>query len=387
MNKEFDVGVIGAGVMGLCSAYFLSKSGLKVILFEQFNIGHLHGSSHGDGRIFRTATISEENDVICEMGKLSRQLWEEIEQETNTKLLHKCGILMYGDKNCNDLIVTEKVLKSKKEIYQSLNAKAVHEQFPQYLLTDDDRALFVKDAGIIYADRAVKATYELCKKYGTTILENSRIEKIDRSKEKISVQIKDNSYKVSKLVITSGPWTNKVLGSAQLTLMPLRITNEQVNYFPIKPNGPNYTDTGNIPVFIRVGKKNFYGLPQISHGIGGIKIGGHIVGPTVDPDNRLYDFDPKTADSMVKDILPQFPFAEIKPIHFVRCLYSVTPDEQFILGIHQQDKRVVLGCGFCGAGFKHGAVIGKLLTQLIKGEKTDVNITSFSPDRFPGSKL
>jgi len=384
---EFDVGVIGGGVMGLCSAYYLSKSGLKVVLFEQFKIGHHHGSSHGDGRIFRTATIAAESAVISEMGKISRGLWEDIEREANIKLLHKCGILVYGNKDCSDLIETEKILKEKKEKYKSLTSKSVNLRYPQYLLPDNESALFVEDAGIVYADRAIKATYDLCKKYGATIIENIRILKIDRSASKISLQTKDNNYNVSKLVITSGPWTNKVLESAQLSLMPLRITNEQVNYFPVKTNGPNCTDTGDMPVFIKVGQQNYYGLPQINHGFGGIKIGGHIVGPSVDPDNRFYDFDPKTVQATIEDILPQFPYLEKKPVHFVRCLYSVTPDELFILGRHRDDKRVVLGCGFCGAGFKHGTVVGKILTQLVRGEETEVNISSLSPHRFHISKL
>jgi len=155
----------------------------------------------------------------------------------------------------------------------------------------------------------------------------------------------------------------------------------------LKKGKPDHTDHGNMPVFIKEGVKNFYGLPQINHGIGGVKIGGHIVGEIVDPDKRSFDLDEERKRATEEDMLPYFPHLEKNSIQFARCLYEVTPDERFIIGIHPNDKRVIIGAGFCGAGFKHGSVVGKMLTQLVRGEKTEVNISGFDPSRFIKSKL
>jgi sarcosine oxidase len=53
-NKAYDLIVVGAGVMGAATADFASGAGARTLLLEQFGtVGHRHGSSHGDGRIFR----------------------------------------------------------------------------------------------------------------------------------------------------------------------------------------------------------------------------------------------------------------------------------------------------------------------------------------------
>lgn len=96
--------------MGLSTAYYLASSGKKCLLLEQFAVGHIHGryllrsfeqkknvfkqihsffsSSHGDGRIVRSADFQ---DIYFEMGAYSLKLWKELEIKQNTQLLHLSG--------------------------------------------------------------------------------------------------------------------------------------------------------------------------------------------------------------------------------------------------------------------------------------------------------
>ena len=50
-----DVAVVGAGIMGAATAYALACDGREVVLYEQFEVGHTRGSSHGRSRIVRLA--------------------------------------------------------------------------------------------------------------------------------------------------------------------------------------------------------------------------------------------------------------------------------------------------------------------------------------------
>ena len=46
------------------------------------------------------------------------------------------------------------------------------------------------------------------------------------------------------------------------------------------------------------------------------------------------------------------------------CMYTMTPDEHFILDFHPDDHRIVVGCGFSGHGFKFAPVVGEVLAKL-----------------------
>ena len=50
-----------------------------------------------------------------------------------------------------------------------------------------------------------------------------------------------------------------------------------------------------------------------------------------------------------------------------RCMYDVTPDEDFILDYYPDGRAIVIGSGFSGHGFKFGILIGELLAALARG--------------------
>ena len=96
-NTQFDVIVIGMGVMGAATLATLAKRGARVLGIEQFAIGHDRGSSHGESRIFRIAYY-EHPDYVPLLKRALHQ-WRELETECETTLLHPCGGLWLGRPN------------------------------------------------------------------------------------------------------------------------------------------------------------------------------------------------------------------------------------------------------------------------------------------------
>src|SRR5919108_2955449 len=47
MNSQYDVAIVGGGVIGVCSAYYLTQKGLRVVLIEKGEIAS--GCSYGNG--------------------------------------------------------------------------------------------------------------------------------------------------------------------------------------------------------------------------------------------------------------------------------------------------------------------------------------------------
>lgn len=91
-QKEiYDIAIVGGGVMGSSTAYFLTKSSptLKILLLEQFDFLHRLGSSHGDSRIIRM-TYSQEHFTKL-MITSAYPGWASVEKEGATKIFTKTG--------------------------------------------------------------------------------------------------------------------------------------------------------------------------------------------------------------------------------------------------------------------------------------------------------
>src|ERR1043165_6391181 len=94
MAERFDAIVIGAGMAGSAAAWQLSCDGRRVLLLEQFEIGHQRGSSHGESRIFRFAYPQPE---YAKFAMQSKPLWLKLERDSEKKLLHSIGGLDFAD--------------------------------------------------------------------------------------------------------------------------------------------------------------------------------------------------------------------------------------------------------------------------------------------------
>jgi sarcosine oxidase len=64
------------------------------------------------------------------------------------------------------------------------------------------------------------------------------------------------------------------------------------------------------------------------------------------------------------------------------CLYTMSPDGHFVVGLHPQHARVAIAAGFSGHGFKFASVMGEILADLALDGKTPHPIGFLSPERF-----
>ena len=71
-----DVAVIGAGVNGLATGWALRRAGVDAVVYEQFELGHIRGSSHGRTRIFRLAYPA---DVWVRLAHEALAGWRDLE--------------------------------------------------------------------------------------------------------------------------------------------------------------------------------------------------------------------------------------------------------------------------------------------------------------------
>ena len=64
------------------------------------------------------------------------------------------------------------------------------------------------------------------------------------------------------------------------------------------------------------------------------------------------------------------------------CLYTVTPDANFVIDVHPDNERILIASPCSGHGFKHSAAIGEALAEQVIDGKSQIDISSFSMKRF-----
>ena len=115
----------------------------------------------------------------------------------------------------------------------------------------------------------------------------------------------------------------------------------------------------------------FYGFPEITPG-GGIKLACHSGGDVVDGpeslDRSLKSSDLTEIQSFVSQWLPEVSGEMLR--HAV-CMYTMSPDENFIIDKHPEHQQVVFAAGLSGHGFKFASVIGEIMADLaLEGHTT-----------------
>src|SRR5437899_11525528 len=163
--KRFETIVVGCGGMGSSISYHLSRRGAKTLVLERFKLNHENGSSHGRTRIIRTAYFEAPRYV--RLAKRAFQLWSGLEAETGRRLLEVTGGLMRGKPDAPIVVGSLRSARAFSLPHSLLDAKELAERFPAFAASDSERALYERNAGILFPDRCMEAYKEMAEEEGT----------------------------------------------------------------------------------------------------------------------------------------------------------------------------------------------------------------------------
>ncbi|XP_045172453.2 peroxisomal sarcosine oxidase-like [Mercenaria mercenaria] len=381
-DEVYDVIVVGAGIEGSSTAYNLAKFGKRTLLLEQFPLPHSRGSSHGQSRITRKAYGSR--DFYTQMMAEAFAMTDELQKECGEQLFINCGCLVIGPRTADFLSKTKSCLKRYGIPHDQFDIYEQRKRFPALSFRDDFEFVLDKSGGLLRSDKILQAFQRQFVRYGGVLCDGEPM--IDLYPGTIvSVKTTKGLHRARSVVLTLGPWAAKFLPRLGLNvpLQPLKIT---VCYWKEK-HGGNF-NIENFPTFTMngaAGKHHIYGLPACEYP-GLVKICLHH-GPNIDPDNRDGVENDWVLDAMKLIIATHFPSLEKEPSIVETCIYTNTPDEDFVLDVHPTWKNIVIGAGFSGHGFKLAPVVGKVLGELATGQKPSYDLSHFKINRFFKTKL
>jgi monomeric sarcosine oxidase len=373
--SSYDVLVLGGGIVGAATAENLARRGRRVLLVDQFEPGHKRGSSHGDSRIIRLAYPEA---IYVEMAQLSYTGWAELEERARESLLKMSGGWDCGPIGSPHLAALEASFRRFNIPYERLPAQESRRRFPQFHLDEGSEALYHAQAGILFADKAVKALWRLAQAYGATTQTGERIEQINVQADGIELRSQSGAtWHAPRLVLAAGPWAGQLLAPLGLQLK-LEVSQEQVAYFPVKDDLDHRV--GVMPYVLDFHTHPyFYALPQVE--VPGVKVGWHHTGPEINPD-RPQPFSEENLAAVQEFIRRRLPHLDTTPLEISSCLYTNSLDYHFILDRHPRYPNIAIAAGFSGHGFKFGPVLGQILAALALDEAPPVSLAQFALSRF-----
>lgn len=369
--------VLGAGAMGTATAYQLAKRGEPVLLVEQFQVGHDRGSSHGVSRIIRHSYA----DVrYARFMPEAFQAWRRLEADAGRLLYHRTGAVSACPPDIEYVRQVAEGLEAIDIPYRRMTGSELRRVMPAYEGPNDDDIVFEPDAGILPAGQILSTFVELARQFGgprTTVLEGCPIRQIDLEGAR-PVLLADNlRIEADRLIVVAGPWVGKLLPELNI---PFKVTRQQVHYF--RPTQSALFQLGNFPVYIyksRSESEAFYGLPACPGP--SVKFARH-AGFKVDPDK--VDRDEIEAETQkirdfLRDRIPALADSEKERVEI--CLYTVSPDEGFLVGPLSSCDDVYVASACSGHGFKFSCLLGEILADLATQGETQTDLGPWSLQR------
>jgi sarcosine oxidase len=337
-----DVVVIGGGVMGAAAARALGRRGREVVLLEQFEVGHKRGSSHGTSRIFR---FSYRDPLYVGMAMEALPLWRQLEKESGRDLLTTTGGLDVGE-----AVPTHAgALETLGATFEIMDGAEAGRRFPFLSIPPAEPVLFQPDAGIVAADTAVRAFAESAAAHGVEVRERTRVNRLRVVGEEAVIETEDGEYRARVAVVTAGAWARPLLAGAGIDI-PTTPTRETPAYFRL-PHGvvpPSMVEWSEPAVYA------LFSPPD------SLKVAEHHAGPVTDPDDDGV-VSKKSVARISAWVAGRYPRADSEAHHAETCIYTNTPDEDFIL---ERRGPIVIGSPCSGHGFKFAPAIGERLADL-----------------------
>lgn len=371
---NYDAIVLGAGGVGSAALWQLASRGLRVLGIDRFTPPHDRGSSHGQTRIIRQAYFEHADYVPLLLE--SYRLWEGLEQLAGKELKRETGLVEIGPP---EGAVISGVLAAARlhglEV-ESLSAAEIERRWPAMRVTRELSGFFERRGGFLHVEQCIDACLSAARAAGAELLTGVEVLGWSSGAD-IVVQTTAGVFHTQRLIVTAGAWAGRLLEPLGLHL---RVRRKPVMWHAV--DDASATADGGFPCFLfELPSGVFYGFPAID--ARGLKAAEHSGGEMVDDpllvDRGLRPADRAPVEQFVRSHLPrvQTPCRE----HSV-CLYTMSPDEHFIVDRHPEDPRVVFAAGLSGHGFKFVPVLGRALTELALDGSSSLPIEFLSLARF-----
>jgi sarcosine oxidase len=273
---------------------------------------------------------------------------------------------------------TRRAAKAHHLKLQDLDKREAAARFPTLKFLPNESILFEADGGVLRPEAAIRAHLQHAKAAGAEMRFDVTMESWRARVGNFEISLADGSkITARKLILSLGPWFARELAKLDVEIRVQR--NVQVWFTP----ATHAYDAPGFPPFLvtRPGMlAPLYGFPDFGDGV---KAAFHGAGELTEAAQLKRDVDPaRDLEPLVRAMEDWMPGAAREFREAKVCMYSLTPDQHFIVDTHPEHSNLVLCGGFSGHGFKFAPVIGEIAADLALQGGTEHDIQFLSLRRF-----
>ena len=379
--SNFDVAVIGLGAMGSATLYAAARRGLRVFGVDRYEPGHRRGSSFGESRLIRLAYFEDPSYVP--LVREAYQRWRDLEAATGEKVLTITGLIEAGFPG-SPLVMnswrssTEHNLRSER-----LSAGDANARYPAFKLPADWDVIYQRDAGALMPEKAIRLFVAGAKDSGAKVRLNTRVVSVEPLGEGVLVVLEGGErVQAGAAVVAAGAWIADLLPDVGANL---RLTRQPLLWF--QPLDSALTNPGRMPAFLFQTRADvIYGLPNLCGT--GVKAASHLGGGDLcSAEEARGEVSQAEAEYLRAELLRYVPAAAGALVNSSVCVYTRSPDEHFVVGLHPEAPQIVIASPCSGHGFKFASVMGEVLADLAIDRMTDRPIGLFNVERLLNRKI
>ena len=415
MSERFDAIVIGGGVLGAASAYHLAERGASVVLLERGEL--CSGASYGNaGWIFpshgtplpapgvigqalrwlfdpespfyvkprldlelvrwltgflRAATAMRARETLRLNRELSRAnlaLCAELASRPGVEIgFARRGLIVLCESEAG-LAAAHHELGVLRELGgdgRALSPADVRELAPRVAGAITGGVLFPVDAHVQPA-RLVAELARLAVARGAQIRTGHEVLALARDGRRITrLRTTRGDFAAREVVIAGGAWSPQIARD-----LGLRLPVQGAKGYSITVRCP--ADFGATPIMLSESKVFITPMGEV------LRFGGTLELAGLDLSVNL-----RRVRAVERAVARVLPGVESEPhVETWRGLRPLTPDDRPILGRPRELENLVIATGHGMSGISQGVISGKLVAELVAGERTSLDLAPFSPDRF-----
>ena len=219
------------------------------------------------------------------------------------------------------------------------------------------------EVGAVDAEAAIEAAVQDACRLGAELRTRTTVERIHEDQEGVHLTTNQGSIHCQRLVVCAGAWSQKLLPSLE---SQLQVTRQLQAW--IKPANPAIIQPERLPAWflVRDEEPPLYGIPAdpLAPGSPLAKVSIHGRPEKADPDTLARTVSPAERAEFQSLVDHWMPRLAARVTDAKVCMYTMTPDEHFLVDQAPGMKRTWFAAGLSGHGFKMTPALGQVLSDL-----------------------